>query len=146
MGVDPKYQLDPNQLDLLSVRSANGQLVPLNAVASVTKGVGPLSVNHSGQLAAVTVSFNLKPGVSLGSVTNKIEQLARQTLPASITTSLQGTAQVFQSSISSLGILLVIAIAVIYIVLGILYEDFIHPITILSSLPSAGFGTLVTLT
>jgi HAE1 family hydrophobic/amphiphilic exporter-1 len=79
-------------------------------------------------------------------VTNKIEQLARQTLPASITTSLQGTAQVFQSSISSLGILLVIAIAVIYIVLGILYEDFIHPITILSSLPSAGFGTLVTLT
>jgi HAE1 family hydrophobic/amphiphilic exporter-1 len=145
MGVDPKYQLDPNELNLLSLRSANGQLVPLNAVASVTKGVGPLSVNHSGQLAAVTVSFNLKPGVSLGSVTNKIEQLARQTLPASISTSFQGTAQVFQSSISSLGILLVIAIAVIYIVLGILYEDFIHPITILSSLPSAGFGALVTL-
>ena len=145
MGVDPQYQLNPNDLDLLTISSSNNQQVPLNAVASITKSVGPLTVNHSGQLASVTVSFNLKPGVSLGSVTGKIEKLARETLPATISTSFQGTAQVFQSSLSSLGILLVIAILVIYIILGILYEDFIHPITILSSLPSAGFGALLTL-
>ena len=145
MGVDPQYQLNPNDLDLLTISSSNNQQVPLNAVASITKSVGPLTVNHSGQLAAVTISFNLKPGVSLGSVTGKIEKLARETLPATISTSFQGTAQVFQSSLSSLGILLVIAILVIYIILGILYEDFIHPITILSSLPSAGFGALLTL-
>ncbi|ARV59573.1 acriflavine resistance protein B [Nostocales cyanobacterium HT-58-2] len=145
MGLDPEYQLNPNDLNLLSIRSASGQQVPLNAVATITKTVGPLTVNHSGQLAAVTISFNLKPGVSLGSVTSKIEQIARQTLPATISTSFQGTAQVFQSSISSLGLLLVVAILVIYIVLGVLYEDFIHPITILSSLPSAGFGALITL-
>ncbi|WP_096599986.1 efflux RND transporter permease subunit [Calothrix sp. NIES-2100] len=145
MGVDPQYQLSPNDLDLLTVRSTSGQEVPLNAVATLSKGVGPLTVNHSGQLSAVTISFNLKPGVSLGSVTGTIEKLASETLPATISTSFQGTAQVFQSSLSSLGILLLIAILVIYIVLGILYEDFIHPITILSSLPSAGFGALLTL-
>ncbi len=145
MGVDPQYQLNPNDLDLLTISSSNNQQVPLNAVATITKNVGPLTVNHSGQLAAVTISFNLKPGVSLGSVTGKIEKLASETLPATISTSFQGTAQVFQSSLSSLGILLVIAILVIYIILGILYEDFIHPITILSSLPSAGFGALLTL-
>ncbi|OUL27791.1 acriflavine resistance protein B [Nostoc sp. RF31YmG] len=145
MGVDPQYQLSPNDLDLLTVRSTNGQEVPLNAVATLTKGVGPLTINHAGQLAAVTISFNLKPGVSLGSVTGTIEKLARETLPATISTSFQGTAQVFQSSLSSLGILLIIAILIIYIILGILYEDFIHPITILSSLPSAGFGALLTL-
>ncbi|BAY13690.1 acriflavin resistance protein [Calothrix sp. NIES-2098] len=145
MGVDPQYQLSPNDLDLLTIRSSSGQEVPLNAVATLSKGVGPLTVNHSGQLSAVTISFNLKPGVSLGSVTGTIEKLARETLPATISTSFQGTAQVFQSSLSSLGFLLLIAIAVIYLVLGILYEDFIHPITILSSLPSAGFGALLTL-
>lgn len=145
MGVDPQYQLSPNDLDLLTVRSSSGQEVPLNAVATLTKGVGPLTVNHAGQLSAVTISFNLKPGISLGSVTGNIEKLARETLPATISTSFQGTAQVFQSSLSSLGILLIVAILVIYIVLGILYEDFIHPITILSSLPSAGFGALLTL-
>ncbi|BAY60838.1 acriflavin resistance protein [Calothrix brevissima NIES-22] len=145
VGVDPQYQLSPNDLDLLTIRSSSGQEVPLNAVATLTKGVGPLTVNHSGQLSAVTISFNLKPGVSLGSVTGTIEKLARETLPATISTSFQGTAQVFQSSLSSLGFLLLIAILVIYIVLGVLYEDFIHPITILSSLPSAGFGALLTL-
>ncbi|MBE9087530.1 MULTISPECIES: efflux RND transporter permease subunit [unclassified Tolypothrix] len=145
MGVDPQYQLSPNDLDLLTVRSTSGQEVPLNAVATLSKGVGPLTVNHYGQLSAVTISFNLKPEVSLGNVTGKIEQLARETLPPTISTSFQGTAQVFQSSLSSLGFLLIIAILVIYIVLGILYEDFIHPITILSSLPSAGFGALITL-
>ncbi|BAY17427.1 acriflavin resistance protein [Anabaenopsis circularis NIES-21] len=145
MGVEPKYQGDPSALELLSIHSPTGQLVPLNAVASISKGVGPLTINHSGQLASVTISFNLKPGVSLGSVTEKIEQIARQTLPASITTGFQGSAQAFQSSLQGLGLLLLVAVLVIYIVLGILYENFIHPLTILSSLPSAGFGALLTL-
>ncbi|MBE9209840.1 efflux RND transporter permease subunit [Nostoc sp. LEGE 06077] len=145
MGVEPKYQGDPSALELLSIHSPNGQIVPLNAVASISKGVGPLTINHSGQLAAVTISFNLKPGVSLGNVTEKITQLARQTLPASITTGFQGSAQAFQSSLQGLGLLLLVAVLVIYIVLGILYENFIHPLTILSSLPSAGFGALLTL-
>jgi HAE1 family hydrophobic/amphiphilic exporter-1 len=145
MGVEPRYQQNPYALELLSVRTSSGQLVPLNAVATLSKNVGPLTINHNGQLAAVTFSFNLKPGVSLGSVTGKIEELARQTLPATISTSFQGSAQAFQSSIQSLGVLLLVAILVIYIVLGILYENFIHPITILSSLPSAGFGALLTL-
>ncbi|QSJ16867.1 efflux RND transporter permease subunit [Nostoc sp. UHCC 0702] len=145
MGVEPKYQQNPNALDLLSIRAPSGQLIPLNAVATVTKDVGPLTINHTGQLASVTISFNLKPGVSLGNVTAKIEQIARQTLPASISTGFQGSAQAFQSSIQGLGWLLLVAIFVIYIVLGILYENFIHPLTILSSLPSAGFGALLTL-
>ncbi|HEY9641408.1 MAG TPA: efflux RND transporter permease subunit [Coleofasciculaceae cyanobacterium] len=145
LGVEPQYQQDLNALNLLSVRAANGQLIPLNAIATLTPGVGPLTINHIGQLAAVTLSFNLKPGVSLGSVTGTIEQLARETLPASISTSFQGSAQAFQSSLQGLGLLLLVAILVIYIVLGILYEDFIHPLTILSSLPSAGLGALLTL-
>ncbi|MFN6500287.1 MAG: efflux RND transporter permease subunit [Nostoc sp. DedQUE01] len=145
MGVEPKYQQNSNALDLLSVRAPNGQLVPLNAVATLTKDVGPLTINHKGQLASVTFSFNLKPGISLSNVTPKIEQLARQTLPATISTAFQGSAQAFQSSIQGLGILLLVAIFVIYIILGILYENFIHPLTILSSLPSAGFGALLTL-
>ncbi|MEI1377409.1 efflux RND transporter permease subunit [Nostoc sp. UHCC 0926] len=145
MGVEPKYQQNSNALDLLSVRAPSGELVPLNAVATLTKDVGPLTINHQGQLASVTFSFNLKPGVSLGNVTGKIEQLARQTLPPTISTGFRGSAQAFQSSIQGLGILLLVAIFVIYIVLGILYENFIHPLTILSSLPSAGFGALLTL-
>ncbi|HEY9674105.1 MAG TPA: efflux RND transporter permease subunit [Waterburya sp.] len=145
MGLDPKYQQDPSAIDLLYVRSSTGQAIPLNAVATVTKGVGPLTVNHLGQLSSVTMSFNLKPGVSLSDVTGIIEKMARETLPATISTSFQGSAQAFQSSLSNLGLLLVVAILVIYIVLGILYENFIHPITILSSLPSAGFGALLTL-
>ncbi|MEH1969856.1 efflux RND transporter permease subunit [Nostoc sp.] len=145
MGVEPKYQQNSNALDLLSVRAPSGQLVPLNAVATLSKDVGPLTINHKGQLAAVTFSFNLKPGVSLGNVTGKIEELARQTLPPTISTGFQGSAQAFQSSIQGLGLLLLVAILVIYIVLGILYENFIHPLTILSSLPSAGFGALLTL-
>jgi HAE1 family hydrophobic/amphiphilic exporter-1 len=145
LAVDTPYQEDPKGLDLLSVKSPTGQLVPLNAVASLSKSVGPLTVNHLGQLASVTLSFNLKPGVSLGEATRKVEELARQTLTPDISTSFQGTAQIFQASLQGLGILLLIAIAVIYIVLGILYEDFIHPLTILSSLPSAGFGALLTL-
>ncbi|WP_375502485.1 efflux RND transporter permease subunit [uncultured Nostoc sp.] len=145
MGVEPKYQQNSNALDLLSVRTPSGQLVPLNAVATLSKDVGPLTINHQGQLASVTFSFNLKPGVPLGNVTGKIEELARQTLPPTISTGFQGSAQAFQSSIQGLGLLLLVAIFVIYIVLGILYENFIHPLTILSSLPSAGFGALLTL-
>lgn len=145
MGVDPQHQQDPNALDLLSVRAPSGQLIPLNSFAKLTKDVGPLTISHVGQLASVTLSFNLKPGISLGDVTGKIEQLARESLPAGITTSFQGSAQAFQSSLQGLGWLLLVAIFVIYIVLGILYEDFIHPLTILSSLPSAGFGALLTL-
>ncbi|MBN3876714.1 efflux RND transporter permease subunit [Nostoc sp. JL23] len=145
MGVEPKYQQNANALDLLSVRAPSGQLVPLNAVATLSKDVGPLTINHKGQLASVTFSFNLKPGVSLGNVTGKIEELARQTLPPTISTGFQGSAQAFQSSIQGLGLLLLVAILVIYIVLGILYENFIHPLTILSSLPSAGFGAILTL-
>jgi HAE1 family hydrophobic/amphiphilic exporter-1 len=119
--------------------------VPLSSVATLKSTLGPLSVNHLGQLPSVNISFNLKPGVSLGSAVNEINRLARQTLPATVATSFQGTAQAFQSSQQGLGVLLVMAILVIYLVLGILYESFIHPITILSALPLAGFGALVTL-
>lgn len=145
MGVEPQFQQDATALDLLSVRSASGQLIPLNAVSTPTQTTGPLTITHLGQLASVTLSFNLKPGISLGDVTSKIEQAARQTLPETISTSFQGSAQAFQSSLQGLGWLLLAAILIIYIVLGILYENFIHPLTILSSLPSAGFGALLTL-
>jgi len=145
MELAPLYQRDPSALSLLYIRSNSGQLVPLNAVAGLTATLGPLSVNHLGQLPAVTLSFNLKPGVSLGDAVKRVDDLARANLPSTITTSFQGAAQAFESSLSGLGILLVMAILVIYIVLGILYESFIHPLTILSGLPSAGFGALLTL-
>jgi HAE1 family hydrophobic/amphiphilic exporter-1 len=141
----PKYQEDPSVLPLLYIRSAQGKLVPLDAVAKMSRSVGPMTVNHVGQLPAVTLSFNLRPGVSLGEAVAEIRQIARETLPATITTSFQGTAQAFQSSMQGLGLLLLMAIFVIYLVLGILYESFIHPLTILSGLPSAGFGALITL-
>jgi HAE1 family hydrophobic/amphiphilic exporter-1 len=142
----PEYQLDPSVLSLLYVRSdITGKLIPLDAVASFTTGVGPLTINHQGQLPAVTISFNLKPGVSLGDAANAIDRLAKDNLPATINTSFQGTAAAFRSSLQGLGLLLVLAILVIYLVLGILYESFIHPITILSALPFAGFGALLTL-
>ena len=140
-----QYQLDPSLLSLLYVHSSGGQLVPLDAVAKLTYNVGPLSINHLGQLPAVTVSFNLRPGVSLGDAVDAVNQEAQRTLPSTISTSFQGTAQAFRSSVTGLGMLLVMAILVIYIVLGILYESFIHPITILSGLPSAGLGALLTL-
>ncbi len=145
MEVDPQYQANPQALSMLYVRSSSGQLVPLSTVAKFTKTFGPLAVNHSGQLPSVTISFNTKPGYSLGEAVTDITKIARQTLPASISTSFQGTAQAFQSSLQGLGLLLLIAIAVIYMVLGILYESFIHPLTILSALPFAGFGALLTL-
>ncbi len=137
--------MKPDALSLLYVRSSAGNLVPLSTVASLTQDVGPLTINHIGQIPAVTISFNLKPGVSLGDAVAKVKKLAAQMIPPTITTSFQGTAQAFESSIRGLGILLVVAILVIYIVLGILYESYIHPLTILSGLPAAGFGALLTL-
>ena len=158
MELDPKYQQDPSVLALLYIRPSNSNtssqvatqanttpMIPLNAVASLTSSVGPLSVNHSGQLPSVTISFNLRPGVALGDAVNTINQLSRETLPASISTNFQGTAQEFQSSIRSLWFLLALAVFVVYLVLGILYESFIHPLTILSGLPSAGLGALIAL-
>jgi HAE1 family hydrophobic/amphiphilic exporter-1 len=145
LELEPQYQKDPSALSMLYIRSASGQLVPLSAVAKLTRSVGPLTVTHLGQLPSVTISFNLKPGVALGDAVNQIEEFVKIDLPASISTSFQGFAQAFQSSVQGLGLLLLMAILVIYMVLGILYESFIHPITILSGLPSAGFGALVTL-
>ena len=145
MELEPKYQMDPSALAMLYIRSSSNQLIPLNAVANLTRGVGPLTVNHLGQLPAVTLSFNLKPGVSIGDAVNAVHKVAAATIPTTISTSFQGTAQAFESSMRGLGFLLLMAILVIYIVLGILYESFIHPMTILSGLPSAGFGALVTL-
>ena len=145
LGVEDRYRKDPQDLPLLYVRSSRGTLVPLNAVAELNPGVGPLTVNHAGQLPAVTMSFNLRPGVALGEAVEKINALARYAIPATVTTSFQGTAQAFESSLSGLWVLLLAAILVIYIVLGILYESFVHPLTILSGLPSAGLGALATL-
>jgi HAE1 family hydrophobic/amphiphilic exporter-1 len=141
----PEYQRDPSALQLLYLRSQKGNLVPLTSVASASSDVGPLSVNHSGQLPSVTLSFNLPPGVSLGTAVNDVQKAARQALPSTISTGFSGTAQAFQSSQQGLLFLLLLAIVVIYIVLGILYESFIHPLTILSGLPFAGFGALLTL-
>jgi hydrophobic/amphiphilic exporter-1 (mainly G- bacteria), HAE1 family len=143
--LEPQYQRNPDDLSMLYIRSSNGQLVPLNTVAKLTQGLGPLSVNHFGQLPSVTISFNLKPGVALGGAVSEVDQLSRQILPANISASFEGTAQQFQSSLVGLGVLLLATVLVIYLVLGILYESFIHPITILSGLPSAALGALVTL-
>jgi len=143
--IDPRYQRDPSQLSKLYVSSSKGTLVPLDSVARMTRTVGPMSVNHSGQLPSVTISFNLKPGVSIGDAVDEITRLARENLPSTISTNFQGTAQAFQSSLQGLGVLLAMTILVIYIILGILYESFIHPVTILSALPFAAFGALATL-
>jgi HAE1 family hydrophobic/amphiphilic exporter-1 len=141
----PEYQRDPSALQLLYLRSQKGTLIPLTSVASASNDVGPLSVNHSGQLPSVTLSFNLPPGVSLGTAVNDVQKAARQALPSTISTGFSGTAQAFKDSQQGLFLLLLLAIVVIYIVLGILYESFVHPLTILSGLPFAGFGALLTL-
>jgi HAE1 family hydrophobic/amphiphilic exporter-1 len=145
MELGSQYQMDPASLAMLYVRSTRGQLVPLSTVANISKNLGPLTVNHLGQFPAVTISFNLKPGLALGDAMPLVDKLARETLPPTFSTSFQGAAQAFQSSLKGLWLLLLVAILVIYIVLGILYESFIHPITILSGLPAAGFGALLTL-
>ncbi|MGA2260192.1 MAG: multidrug efflux RND transporter permease subunit [Acidobacteriota bacterium] len=146
LELDDQYQLDPAALSMLYIHSSGGQLVPLNAVAGVARGFGPFSINHLGQLPSVTVSFNLRPGVSIGDAVTEVQRVAANTLPSTINASFQGTAQAFQSSTGGLAWLLVAAIMVIYIVLGVLYESFIHPLTILSGLPAAAFGALATLT
>jgi len=145
MELQPQYQLDPSAMQWLYLRSSNNQLVPLDVVAKLTRTTGPLTVNHAGQLPAVTMSFNLKPGFALGDAVAGVQKLAQALLPATITTSFQGAAQAFQSSIQGLWLLLIMSILVIYMILGILYESFIHPVTILSGLPSAGVGALVAL-
>jgi HAE1 family hydrophobic/amphiphilic exporter-1 len=127
------------------VRSSTGRLIPLDSVARLTTGSGPLTVAHTGQLPSVTVSFNLNGRTALGDAVSEINALAASTLPATIATTFQGTAQAFQESLNGLSLILVMAIVVIYIVLGVLYESFTHPLTILSGLPSAGFGALLTL-
>ena len=143
--VMPEFQRDLPALDQLYIRSASGALVPLAAVSHFSTDVGPLSVTHAGQLPAVTLSFNLAPGVSLGAAVAAVQRAADETLPATISTSFAGTAQAFQAAQRGLLGLLFVAILVIYLVLGILYESFVHPLTILSGLPSAGFGALLTL-
>jgi HAE1 family hydrophobic/amphiphilic exporter-1 len=168
MELEPRFQLDPSTLSMLYVRSSGATqasvpassndnsssgmpkpqtsgLVPLSTVAKISNSLGPMSINHLGQLPAVTISFNLKPGVSLGEAVDEVNRVSHKVLPDTITTSFQGTAQAFESSFKGLGTLLLMAIAVIYIVLGILYESFIHPLTILSGLPAAGLGALLTL-
>jgi HAE1 family hydrophobic/amphiphilic exporter-1 len=146
MEVEPQYQRTPDALSKLYIRSSTGPLVPLDAVVKMHRQTGPLSINHFGQLPAVTVSFNLRPGYSLGQAAQQVDDAIRDLrMPATISTAFQGTVREFQSSFQNLSILLIVAILVIYIVLGVLYESFIHPITILSGLPSAVFGALLTL-
>jgi len=146
LELDPKFQNDPSALSLIYVRSSNGTLVPLNAVAKLSRSLGPLSISHLGQLPAVTISFNLAPGIALGDAIDQVNAaMLDLKAPSTLITSYQGAAQVFQSSLAGMGMLLVMAIFVIYLVLGILYESYIHPITILSGLPTAGMGALATL-
>ena len=146
LEVEPQYQMDPAALSMLYVRSVNGRLIPVETVAKLEQRVGPLTVNHSGQLPSVTVSFNLRPGISLGEAVSQTERVVQDLrLPATLSGSFQGTAQQFQASMQGMWILLIMAILVIYMVLGILYESFIHPLTILSGLPAAGVGALLTL-
>jgi HAE1 family hydrophobic/amphiphilic exporter-1 len=146
MELEPRYQQDPAALSMLFIRSTSGRLVPLNAVATMKRGVGPLTVNHLSQLPAVTISFNLAPGVSLSDAVARVRQTERELrLPASIATGFQGAAGAFQSSFKGMGLLLLVTVLLIYIVLGVLYESFIHPLTILSGLPAAAVGALLTL-
>ena len=145
MELRPEFQRDVNALRMLYVRSQKGDLVPLGSVANLTQDVGPLSVTHQGQLPSVTISFNTRPGVALGTATVAVEAAAALTVPSSVTTNFSGTAQAFQDSQQGLLALLILAIFVIYMVLGILYESFIHPATILTGLPFAAFGALLAL-
>src|SRR5882724_10961783 len=146
LELDPAYQRDPNELSLLYVRSQSGKLVPLNSVARLTPTIGPLTITHLGQLPSVTISFNLAPGVALSQAVELVNRAQRDLgMPPTVIGSFQGTAQAFQASLRGQGVLLLVTVLVIYLVLGILYESFIHPLTILSGLPSAGVGALLTL-
>jgi len=141
----PKYQSRPDAINQLYFKAPDGRVAPFQSFAKLVEDAGPLAVNHSGQLPSVTISFNLKPGVALGDAVSQIQDLANRTLPDRVTTGFQGAAKAFQDSLRNMGILLMVAVMVVYIVLGILYESYVHPITILSGLPSAGFGALLTL-
>jgi HAE1 family hydrophobic/amphiphilic exporter-1 len=145
MELAPKYQSSIDALNALYVPGSDGKLVPLRALADITPGVGPLSVSHYGQLPAVSFSFNLAPGTSLGEITQRIDEMARNNLPGDITASFTGNAQTFRDSLVGMPLLMLITVLVIYMVLAILYEHFIHPITILTALPLAMFGALLTL-
>ena len=145
LELQDEYQRDPRSLSLLYLRNKDGKLVPLEAIAKLKPTVGPLTVTHLGQVPSTTITFNLAPGTSLSQVTDAIDKIARAELPATVSGTFQGTAQAFTSSLQGLGVMLLIAVLTIYLVLGVLYEDFIHPITILSGLPAATFGALVTL-
>jgi HAE1 family hydrophobic/amphiphilic exporter-1 len=145
MELAPEFQRDPRSLSLIYIRSSNGKLVPLDTVATLRRDVGPLAVNHLGQLTAVTLSYNLRPGFSLSEANQAISDLARKTLPATVSGDFVGSSQAYNSSTQGLWLLILLSIVVIYIVLGILYEHFVHPLTILSGLPAASFGALFTL-
>jgi HAE1 family hydrophobic/amphiphilic exporter-1 len=146
LELEPQYQRDPSALERLYVRSSGGRLIPMGSVATLTPGVGPLTVQHLGQLPSVTISFNTKPGVSLSDAVAQVQAVQRELrVPATLSATFQGTAQAFQDSLRGQGMLLLITVLVIYLVLGVLYESFIHPLTILSGLPSAGVGALATL-
>lgn len=143
--LDPRFQRDINALRSLFVQSSTGRMVPIHAVADIRMGVGPVSVSHYGQLPSVVLSFNLAPGVSIGDAVARVEQLARETLPAGVSATVAGSAKAFQDAFRTLPVLLLITILVIYMVLAILYEHYGHPITILTALPFAGFGALLML-
>jgi len=145
LELKPEDTKDPSVLSMLYIKSDKGILVPVNTLARMKEDIGPLSINHLGQLPAVTISFNLKPGVAIGDAVTLIDQAAAEIVPSTISTSFQGMAQAFQSSLKGMGLLLILAIVVIYIVLGILYENYFHPVTILSALPFAGVGALLAL-
>jgi HAE1 family hydrophobic/amphiphilic exporter-1 len=145
LELDPKYQQHVDALASIGFKAPNNAWVPLESVAHFKESVGPQTINHSGQLPSVSLSFGLRPGVALGTAVDAINELAGTVLPPTVTARFEGTAQAFQQSMTNLGLLLFIAIGVVYIVLGILYESYVHPITILSGLPTAGLGALVTL-
>jgi HAE1 family hydrophobic/amphiphilic exporter-1 len=145
LRVAPEFQNDPSAMSLLYVRSNSGRLIPLESVARLKTNVGPFQVNHFGQLPSVNISFNLAPSLALGAAVSQIQAAAAETIPATVSLTFQGAAQAFQDSLRGLGLVLLMAIVVIYIVLGVLYESFTHPLTILSGLPAAGLGALLTL-
>lgn len=145
MELKPEYQRDPRALTMLYLRSNTGQMTPLSAIATLSETVSPLTLNHLSGLPSATISFDTAPSVSLSQATSAIQKVAKAVLPSNVTASFQGSSQVFQQSFNDLGWLLLVSIVVIYLILGVLYEDFIHPLIILSGLPSAGFGALLTL-
>jgi len=145
LELDPKYQQDADALNKIAFKAPSGALVPFESVMRLQETVGPQTINHVGELPAVSISFALRPGVSLGAAVDHIKQVAASQLPPTVTTAFQGSAKTFQQSMQNLGLLLFVAIGVVYIVLGMLYESYIHPLTILSGLPSAGLGALITL-